>query len=83
MLGEVTANEEALLEKAIITTYNLKGISFEDDDITNKEIPVMSDLQSVLETMDGAKDLTIRLEKYVSGVFGGLFTEPTNVQLGG
>lgn len=43
----------------------------------------MSDLLSVLETMDGAKMLTIRLEKYVSGVFGGLFTEPTNVELGG
>jgi len=52
MLGEMTASEEALLEKAIITTYNLKGLSFEDDDITGKEIPVMTDLESVLETME-------------------------------
>lgn len=42
----------------------------------------MSDLQSVLETMEGAKSLTVRLDKYVSGVFGGLFTEYTNVELG-
>ena len=52
MLGQMTPSEEALLEKAIITTYSLKGLSFEDDDITNKELPVMSDLQSVLETME-------------------------------
>lgn len=83
MLGEMNASQEALLEKAIITTYNLKGLTFEDDDITGKEIPVMSDLQSVLETMEGARELTVRLDKYVSGVFGGLFTEPTNVTLGG
>ena len=74
--------EEALLEKAIVTTYSLKGITFEDDDVEGKEIPVMSDLLSVVETMDGAESLSKRLEKYVSGVFGGLFTQPTNISLG-
>lgn len=54
MLGVVTPNEEALLEKAIITTYSLKGITMEDDSIDGKEIPLLKDLYSVLETMDGA-----------------------------
>lgn len=48
----MTPTEEALLEKAIVTTYSLKGITFEDDDIVGKEIPVMSDLLSVVETME-------------------------------
>ena len=52
MLGVMSPTEEALLEKALVTTYSLKGITFEDDDITGKEIPVMSDLLSVVETME-------------------------------
>ncbi len=66
MLGAVTPNEEAILEKAIITTYSLKGITMEDDSIDGKEIPLLKDLYSVLETMDGASGLVNRLEKYVS-----------------
>ena len=40
------------MEKAIMTTYSLKGITIEDDDVVGKEIPVMTDLQDVLETME-------------------------------
>lgn len=83
MLGKLTASEEAILEKALIVTYSLKGITMTDDDITGKEVPVMKDLYSVLETMDGAKNLLERLEKYVYGVFAGVFSEPTNIELGG
>jgi conjugal transfer ATP-binding protein TraC len=81
MLGEITPTEEAILEKAIITTYSLKGITMEDDNVEGKEIPLMKDLHSVLETMDGAKGLTERIEKYVFGVFAGVFSKPTNVDL--
>lgn len=83
MLGVITPNEEALLEKAIITTYSLKGITMEDDSIEWKEIPLLKDLYSVLETMDGAMGLVNRLEKYVTGVFAGVFSRPTNVNLRG
>lgn len=81
MLGEITPTEEALLEKALITTYSLKWITMEDDAVEWKEIPLMKDLHSVLETMDGARGLTERLEKYVFWVFAWVFSEPTNVDL--
>lgn len=81
MLGEITPTEEAILEKALITTYSLKGITMEDDNAEGKDIPLMKDLHSVLETMDGARGLTERLEKYVFGVFAGVFSQPTNVDL--
>jgi conjugal transfer ATP-binding protein TraC len=81
MLGVITPNEEALLEKAIITTYSLKGITMDDDSIDGKEIPLLKDLSSVLDTMDGASGLVNRLEKYVTGVFAGVFSRPTNVDL--
>ncbi|MBC7498250.1 DUF87 domain-containing protein [Candidatus Gracilibacteria bacterium] len=83
MLGVITPNEEALLEKAIITTYSLKGITMDDDSIDGKEIPLLKDLSSVLDTMDGASGLVNRLEKYVTGVFAGVFSRPTNVDLKG
>ena len=83
MLGIISPLEEALLEKAIITTYSLKGITMEDDSIEWKEIPLLKDLHSVLETMDGASGLVNRLEKYVFGVFSGVFSKPTNVNLKG
>ncbi len=81
MLGQITPTEEAIIEKALITTYSLKGITMEDDSVEWKEIPLLKDLHSVLETMDGASGLVNRLEKYVSGVFSGVFSEPTNVDL--
>jgi conjugal transfer ATP-binding protein TraC len=81
MLGVITPNEEALLEKAIITTYSLKGITMEDDSVDGKEIPLLKDLHSVLDTMDGASGLVNRLEKYVTGVFSWVFSRPTNVDL--
>lgn len=83
MLGQITPNEESILEKALITTYSLKGITMEDDNVEGKEIPLMKDLYSVLETMDGASGIVNRLEKYVFGVYSGVFSELTNVNLSG
>ncbi len=81
MLGKLNGNEASIMEKAIIVTYNLKWITLEDDDITGKEIPTMKDLYSVLETMDGARDLTQRLEKYTTWIFSWVFSELTNISL--
>lgn len=83
MLGKMTPEEESIMEKAIMTTYSLKGITFEDDDITGKEIPIMKDLQDVLETMDGAKSLITRMEKFTTGIFSGIFSNKTNINLWG
>lgn len=81
VLGKMTPLEESIMEKAIITTYSLRSITFEDDDIVGKEMPIMSDLQSVLETMDGADTLQKKLEKFTSWIFAGLFSQRTNVDL--
>ena len=81
MLGVITPSEEAILERGLITTYSLKGITMEDDSAEGKEIPLMKDFVSVLETMEGANGLVERLGKYVTGIFAGVFSEPTNVDL--
>lgn len=81
MLGKMTPEESSLMEKGLITTYSLKGLTLENDDIRGKEIPVMSDLQDVLETMAGANSLVIRMEKFTSWIFSGIFSQHTNIDL--
>lgn len=82
MLWKLTAEEESIMEKAIIATYSLKWINFEDDSTEGKEMPVMKDLYEVLETYEGSKNMLIRMEKFTTWIFAGLFTEKTNVDLG-
>ncbi len=81
LLGKMTSDEESLMEKALITTYSLKGITIEDDNIEWKEIPIMQDLKDVLETMDGANSLVTRMEKYTTGIFAWIFSKRTNIDL--
>ncbi len=81
MLGVITPSEEAILERGLITTYSLKGITMEDDTAEGKEIPLMKDFVSVLETMEWARGLVERLDKYVNWVFSGVFSQSTNVDL--
>lgn len=81
MLWKLNAEEASIMEKALITTYSLKWITLEDDDITGKEIPVMKDLKDVLETMDWASSMVKRIEKYTSWIFSWIFSQKTNVDL--
>ncbi len=81
MLWKMTAEEESIMEKALVTTYSLKWITLEDDNIRGKEIPIMKDLQDVLETMDWAISLVRRIEKYTIGIFSWIFSNRTNIDL--
>jgi type IV secretory pathway VirB4 component len=45
------------------------------------EPPIVQDLQEVLEGMTGSEELVIKLSKYTSGTFSGLFNSPTNVEM--
>ncbi len=82
MLGQLTPEEQALMDKAILETYELKGITLETENPQEYVMPTMKDLSSVLEHMEGGKSLSIRLEKYITGTFSGLFADQSNVDLG-
>ncbi|MBI2463872.1 DUF87 domain-containing protein [Candidatus Peregrinibacteria bacterium] len=81
MLGDMTTAEEALLDKALMDTYSLKGITMDVVDPTQFEIPTMEDFYDVLSGMEGALNLAQRLQKYTRGTFAGIFNKPTNVDL--
>ena len=81
LIGWVTPEEEALLDKALQSTYSLKWITFELDDYSSFTPPLMQDLMQVLEGMEWGDRLSIRVAKYVTGTFAKLFNNYTNVDL--
>ncbi len=80
MVGGLSAEEDALLDRALYETYALKDISI-DPATQNNTPPLLTDLHNVLLNMTGAESLASRLSKYTEGSFSGLFTQPTNFDL--
>lgn len=80
MLGDLTHEEDSIVDRALLETYAKKDIT-PDADLSNIEAPIMQDLQDVLEGMEGGADLALRLRKYTQGTFSGLFNSPTNVKM--
>jgi hypothetical protein len=81
MLGKLTPEEEGLMDKALLDTYALKGITMDTPKPSQMEPPTMEDLYDILNNMKGAENLAQRLQKYTVGTFSGLFNRPTNVNL--
>lgn len=82
MLGEMTAEQEALLDRALIATYKAKGIT--PDPATQKNTPpLMEDLYKTIIGMESsaADDIAARLEKFITGSFRGIFDQASNVNI--
>lgn len=82
MVGQTTAEEDAILNNALELTYRQKGITY--DPATHKnEPPILEDLYKTLVGMEteAAKNLALRLEKFVKGSFGTIFNQRSNVKL--
>ncbi|MBI3956571.1 MAG: ATP-binding protein [Candidatus Kerfeldbacteria bacterium] len=80
MLGELTHEEDSIIDRALIEAYAKKDIT-PDSDLATVEPPLMKDLEDVLGGMQGGEDLVIRLKKYTEGTFAGLFNSPTNIEM--
>ncbi len=81
MLGAMTETEKALIDKALLDTYALKGITMDTENTNGIIPPTMEDLYDVLSSTKGAENLAQRLQKYTSGTFAGIFSRPTNIDL--
>ena len=80
MLGQLSAEEDSIIDMALLETYAKKDITA-DSDLSQIEPPTMRDFQYILEGMEGGENIALRLKKYTEGTFSGLFTSPTNVQM--
>lgn len=82
MLGEMTAPQEAILDRSLVASYKAKGITPDPATQTNQP-PLMEDLYKSLIGMETpeADDLSSRLEKYITGSFRGIFDQSSNLNI--
>lgn len=80
MLGGLTPEEDAIIDKAITETYALKDITA-DANFAQIEPPLLSDFELVLSGMEGSESLVQRLSKYTKGTWSGFMNRPTNVDM--
>ena len=80
MLGGLTPEEDAIIDRAITETYALKDIH-SNTDFTGMAPPLMSDFELVLAGMEGSDSLVQRLTKYTRGTWAGFINRPTNVDI--
>jgi len=80
MLGGLTPEEDAIIDKAITETYALKDIT-PDANFASVEPPLLSDFELVLSGMEGSDSLVSRLSKYTKGTWSGFMNRPTNVDM--
>jgi conjugal transfer ATP-binding protein TraC len=80
LLGGLTPEEDAIIDRAISETYALKDIT-PTSDFTKIEPPLMSDFQMVLSGMEGSDSLLQRLTKYTTGSWGGFINQPSNLDI--
>ncbi|MBI4836871.1 MAG: ATP-binding protein [Candidatus Portnoybacteria bacterium] len=80
MLGGLTPEEDAIIDRALRETYALHDITPESD-FSKARPPLMADLETVLENMEGGRGLAVRLEKFTKGTYAGFFNKPTNISV--
>ena len=82
MLGGLSPEEDAIMDRGLAETYAAKDITPNSDPKTWAEkVPIMSDLESVLETMDGAESLVERLRKFTKGTYASFFNQKSNISM--
>jgi conjugal transfer ATP-binding protein TraC len=80
MMGGLTAEEDAIIDRAITETYALKDIT-PDSDFANVEPPLLSDFEMVLSGMEGGESLAQRLTKYTKGTWSNFINKPSNIDI--
>jgi len=79
-LGELTPEENSILDRALTETYASKDITFQSD-LKNVTPPLMEDLETILNNMEGGDRIAKRLQRYTKGSFAGFLNKPTNIDI--
>ncbi len=82
MLSGLTPEEDGIMDRALAETYAAKDITADSDPAKwGKELPfpLLSDLEAVLSTMEGAESLVKRLQRFTKGVYSQFFNQPSNI----
>lgn len=80
LLGGLTPEEDAVMDRAITETYASRDIT-SGADFSGAVPPILSDLELVLASMEGGESLAQKLGKYTKGTWSGFINQPTNVDI--
>lgn len=80
MLGEITAEEESLLDRALTETYASREI-VPGKDLSNIAPPLLKDFVAVLRNLEGGGAMAERLYRFTEGSFAGFTNQPTSVNI--
>ncbi len=80
--GEISGEEAAILDRAVILTYSEKGITPDKSTHTN-EAPLLEDLYKVLNAMaeEEAHSMARRIERYLKGSAAGVFDQRSTINI--
>ncbi len=82
MLGGLGTEEDSIIDQAITETYAARDITPDSDPSTWAEkVPLLSDLEQVLESMEGTRPLILRLRRFTRGTYAEFFNQHTNVSM--
>jgi type IV secretory pathway VirB4 component len=81
LLGDLTAADRAVLDRAITATYHRAGITG-DARTWTRPAPILADLTATLNGLaePAAAELAARLHPHTDGAFAGLFNGPTTTR---
>lgn len=81
MVGSLSDEEKAVVDKALIQTYKKVGITMtKQKQVKHPTMPLLKDFHKELKVMK-QKELCHRLDKFVSGSLSSVFDSQTNVKL--
>ncbi len=82
IMGDLTPAQDALLDRALVMTYQAKNIT-QDPATFKNEPPLMEDLYKIFLGMETpeATELAVRLEKFIKGSATGIFNQQSNFDI--
>ena len=82
VMRQLDSGHDAILDRAMVLTYQQKGITA-DPSTQKNEPPIMEDLYKTLLGMEeqNGKELALLLEKFIKGSLAGIFNQQSNLDL--
>ncbi|MBP6855712.1 MAG: ATP-binding protein [Candidatus Pacebacteria bacterium] len=81
MLGDISVEEEAILDRALTETYASFDITPENPNFLNMEPPRLSDFETVLRNMEGGRIMAEKLYRFTQGTYSGFINQKTNIDI--
>jgi len=81
MMGNITVEEESILDRALTEVYASFDITPENPNFLTIEPPLLSDFETVLRNMEGGRSMAEKLYRYTQGSYSGFINRKSNIDM--